>query len=47
VQEAVKRLLKLDARPGEKETRKLAESWSPYRGAAAIFTWHCYNMDVI
>jgi DNA-3-methyladenine glycosylase II len=47
VQEAVKRLLKLDARPAEKATRALAENWSPYRGAAAIFAWHCYNMDVI
>jgi DNA-3-methyladenine glycosylase II len=47
VQEAVKRLLKLEARPAEKATRALAENWSPYRGAAAIFAWHCYNMDVI
>ena len=21
----------------------LAEAWRPHRGAAAIFTWHCYN----
>jgi DNA-3-methyladenine glycosylase II len=47
VQEAVKRLLQLDTRPGDKETRSLAENWRPYRGAAAIFAWHCYNMDVI
>ncbi len=47
VQEAVKRLLKLDNRPAEKSTRALAENWRPYRGAAAIFAWHCYNMDVI
>ena len=36
-----------DARPGrapEREaTRELAEAWRPHRGAAAIFTWHCYN----
>ena len=47
VQEAVKRLLQLEARPGEKETRAIAENWRPYRGAAAIFAWHCYTMDVI
>ena len=29
------------------QTRALAEGWRPYRGAAAIFSWHCYNMDVI
>jgi DNA-3-methyladenine glycosylase II len=43
VQEAVGRLLGLDARPSEKETRALAEKWRPHRGAAAIFTWHLYN----
>ena len=42
VQEGVKRILALPERPDEKETRKLAESWSPHRGAAAIFTWHVY-----
>jgi DNA-3-methyladenine glycosylase II len=47
VQEAMKRLLKLEARPAEKATRSLADGWRPYRGAAAIFAWHCYNMDVI
>jgi len=35
-------LLKLDARPSEKDIRAIAERWSPYRGAAAIFTWHIY-----
>jgi DNA-3-methyladenine glycosylase II len=42
VQEGVKRLLELDDRPSEKATRQLAEQWSPYRGAMAIFTWHFY-----
>ncbi len=42
VQEGVKRLLELKERPKEKQTRELAESWSPYRGAMAIFTWHYY-----
>lgn len=43
VQAGLHKLLGLAARPSEKETRALAESWRPYRGAAAIFTWHCYN----
>jgi len=47
VQEAVGRILGLDARPSEKTVRQLAEPWRPHRGAAAIFSWHCYNMDVI
>ncbi|WP_374524659.1 DNA-3-methyladenine glycosylase [Sphingopyxis sp.] len=47
VQEAVGRILGLDARPSEKQVRALAEHWRPHRGAAAIFSWHCYNMDVI
>lgn len=42
VQEGVKRLLELDERPKEKETRELGEQWSPHRGPMAIFTWHYY-----
>ena len=43
VQAGLHKILGLDARPSEKQTRELAEPWRPYRGAAAIFTWHCYN----
>lgn len=43
VQAGLHRLLSLPERPSEKETRALAEGWRPHRGAAAIFTWHCYN----
>jgi len=43
VQVGLQKLLGLEARPSEAETRVLAEDWRPYRGAAAIFTWHCYN----
>jgi DNA-3-methyladenine glycosylase II len=43
VQAGLHKLLGLDERPGEKLTRELAEGWRPHRGAAAIFTWHCYN----
>lgn len=42
VQEGVGRLLKMDARPSEKDIREIAEKWRPHRGAAAIFTWHIY-----
>ena len=43
VQAGLHKLLGLAERPSEKETRLLAEGWRPHRGAAAIFTWHCYN----
>ncbi len=43
VQAGLHRLLGLDQRPGEKETREMAESWRPHRGAVALFTWHCYD----
>ena len=43
VQAGLHKLLALPERPAEKETRRLAEAWRPHRGAAAIFTWHCYN----
>lgn len=42
VQEGVGRLLKMEARPSEKDIRVIAEKWRPHRGAAAIFTWHIY-----
>jgi len=43
VQAGIGKILGLPERPSEKETRSLAEGWSPHRGAAAILTWHCYN----
>ena len=43
VQAGLHKILGLPERPSEKRTRELAESWRPHRGAAAIFTWHCYN----
>lgn len=43
VQVGLAKLLDLDVRPNESATRGLAEGWRPHRGAAAIFTWHCYN----
>ncbi len=43
VQAGLHKLLDLPERPSEKRTREIAEPWRPHRGAAAIFTWHCYN----
>lgn len=43
VQVGLGKLLGLEERPSEKQTRVLAEGWRPHRGAAAIFTWHVYN----
>ncbi len=43
VQAGLGKLLALPERPGEAQTRALTQGWRPHRGAAAIFTWHCYN----
>jgi len=43
VQAGLHKLLDLPERPDEKQTRALGEAWRPHRGAAAIFTWHCYD----
>jgi DNA-3-methyladenine glycosylase II len=47
VQAGLHKLLGLAERPSEKLTRELAEPWRPYRGAAAIFTWHVYNNSAL
>jgi len=41
------RLLGMEDRPSEKQLRELAESWRPYRGAAAVLAWHSYNSAVL
>lgn len=46
VQIEIGRLLGHDERPSEKAIRALAESWRPHRGAAAIFAWHHYKVDM-
>ena len=43
VQVEVGHLLGHVDRPSEKQVRELAETWSPHRGAAAIFAWHHYG----
>ena len=46
VQIEVGRLMGHAERPSEKLTRELAERWRPHRGAAAIFAWHHYRVDM-
>ncbi len=46
IQIEVGRLLGHEARPSEKAIREIAESWRPHRGAAAIFAWHHYKVDM-
>ena len=41
------RLMGLPDKPSEKQLRELAESWRPYRGAAAVLAWHSYNSSVL
>ena len=48
VQVELGRIMGLDARPTEKQTREIAAPWSPHRGAAAVLMWHSYMIgDVI
>ena len=39
---ALQRMKRLCQRPDPKKFRKIAESWRPYRSAAARFLWHYY-----
>ena len=43
LQEAMRRLKGLDERPRPKQARLLAEAWSPWRSAMAVFLWHYYR----
>ena len=47
VQIEVGRILGLEAKPTEKQTRALAEPWRPHRGAAAVFAWHHRHVSPI
>ncbi|MCC2111843.1 MAG: DNA-3-methyladenine glycosylase 2 family protein [Hyphomicrobiales bacterium] len=42
LQEAVRVAYGLDARPGDRELRAIAEQWSPWRGVAARLLWAYY-----
>ena len=43
IQEALRRLKNLDARPARKESEAIVEPWRPFRGIAALFLWHYYK----
>jgi len=47
VQIEVGRILGLEAKLTEKQTRALAEPWRPHRGAAAVFAWHHRHVNPI
>lgn len=47
VQVEVGRMLRMEAKPSEKELRAIGERWRPHRGAAAILAWHSYNSAVL
>ena len=46
LQEAMRRLKKLESRPNMAEMEGLAQPWRPYRGAGALILWHLYAIEV-
>ena len=46
LQEGMKRLKLMPYRPDQSEMIDLASSWTPYRGAGALFLWHLYAIEV-
>ena len=46
VQIEIGRMMGQEERPSEKQLRAWAEPWRPHRGAAAIFAWHHYKVDM-
>jgi DNA-3-methyladenine glycosylase II len=45
LQESAARLFELEARPGEKALRAMAEAWSPWRAVAARLLWAYYRVE--
>jgi len=46
LQEAMRILKSLDARPTAEEMEILGEAWRPWRGAGALVLWHLYAIEV-
>ncbi|WP_034492747.1 DNA-3-methyladenine glycosylase family protein [Afifella pfennigii] len=46
LQNAVRHAFAMPARPGEKELRDIAASWSPWRGVAARLFWRYYAVTI-
>jgi DNA-3-methyladenine glycosylase II len=44
LQDAARMLFGLDARPGERKLRAMAEAWSPWRAVAARLLWAYYRV---
>ncbi|MFV0360091.1 DNA-3-methyladenine glycosylase family protein [Tropicimonas sp.] len=44
LQEAARILFELDARPGERHLRAMAEAWTPWRGVAARLLWAYFRV---
>lgn len=42
---AARRIKNLNDRPTGRELREIAETWHPWRGAAAHFLWHYYRFE--
>lgn len=45
LQEAMRRLYGLPARPRERDARAMADAWSPWRAVAARLLWAYYRVD--
>ena len=45
LQESARLVFDLEARPGEKRLRAMAEAWSPWRSVAARLLWAYYRVD--
>lgn len=45
LQESMRRLFALDARPTERQARAMAAAWSPWRGVAARLLWAYYRVS--
>ncbi len=45
LQEAMRRLFRLEARPNEKAARAMAAAWSPWRSVAARLLWAYYRVE--
>jgi len=43
IQEALRRLKGLEARPARVESEAIVAPWQPWRGVAALFLWHYYK----
>ena len=43
LQEGLRRLKRLAARPDGRTARSMVTHWAPWRGVGALFLWHYYK----